>query len=253
MFVSAELRSRVARLLAQGLSHAEIARRLDIAGNTVAYHHDRIAKDNPSPAGDSATKATSPVRAQERRRTDPPIPTREKVRALLEAGWSRVEAARHLALAKSTISYHARRLEMEMDATVARRFDWAAVQRYHDRGHSLAECRAKFGFSASAWCGAVRRGALVPRPRSMPIAELLARPRGRGHLKRRLLEAGLLPRRCEECGISEWRGRSLSLELHHVNGRGRDNRLENLQMLCPNCHSQTGSWGGRNGKPRPFP
>ena len=36
------------------------------------------------------------------------------------------------------------------------------------------------------------------------------------------------------------------MELHHINGRGKDNRLENFEFLCPNCHSQTVKWGGRN-------
>lgn len=58
--------------------------------------------------------------------------------------------------------------------------------------------------------------------------------------------AGLLPTHCQECGIAAWRGRPLPLELHHVNGDGRDNSLSNLALLCPNCHSQTDSWGGRN-------
>lgn len=47
---------------------------------------------------------------------------------------------------------------------------------------------------------------------------------------------------CEECGISEWNGEHLTLELEHVNGNRRDNRLENLKLLCPNCHSQTSTW-----------
>ena len=51
--------------------------------------------------------------------------------------------------------------------------------------------------------------------------------------------------RCEICGLTEWLGRPLSMALHHVNGDGRDNRLENLQFLCPDCHSQTDNFSGR--------
>ncbi len=67
----------------------------------------------------------------------------------------------------------------------------------------------------------------------------------RTHLKSRLIKEGLKGESCEICGLGEWLGRPLGLELHHVNGRGNDNRLENLQLLCGNCHSQTDNWGGR--------
>ncbi len=78
--------------------------------------------------------------------------------------------------------------------------------------------------------------------------EMRCRDRNRAHLKRRLISAGLLPDHCQSCGISQWSGRPLALELHHVNGDGLDNRLANLEILCPNCHSQTDSWGGRNSR-----
>jgi 5-methylcytosine-specific restriction endonuclease McrA len=68
-------------------------------------------------------------------------------------------------------------------------------------------------------------------------------------LKKRLFEADLKRKQCEECGwhkISE-DGR-LPLELDHINGDSRDNRLENLRVLCPNCHSLKPTHRGRNRK-----
>lgn len=53
------------------------------------------------------------------------------------------------------------------------------------------------------------------------------------------------PYRCSWCGISEWRGEPLVLHLDHVNGINNDNRLENLRLLCPNCHSQTATYCNR--------
>lgn len=52
--------------------------------------------------------------------------------------------------------------------------------------------------------------------------------------------------KCEKCGISEWQGNSINCELHHINGNPTDNRIENLQILCPNCHSQTDNFRSRN-------
>lgn len=66
--------------------------------------------------------------------------------------------------------------------------------------------------------------------------------RSTGYLRKRLINAGLKPACCEECGLTEWRGRPLPLELDHINGDNTDNRLENLRILCPNCHSITDTW-----------
>lgn len=68
-------------------------------------------------------------------------------------------------------------------------------------------------------------------------------------LKKRLFNANLKPQHCEQCG---WAERTedgyLPLELDHINGDRYDNRLENLRVLCPNCHSLTSSHRGRCGK-----
>ncbi|MBV9864030.1 MAG: HNH endonuclease [Abitibacteriaceae bacterium] len=66
------------------------------------------------------------------------------------------------------------------------------------------------------------------------------------HLKRRLIREGLLENRCAICQYQEWLGKPLTLHLDHVNGISKDNRLENLRLLCPNCHSQTETYCGRN-------
>lgn len=65
-------------------------------------------------------------------------------------------------------------------------------------------------------------------------------------LKHRLFEAGLKQNKCEQCGISEWNGKHLSCELDHVNGKSRDHKLQNLKILCPNCHSQTDTFRSKN-------
>jgi hypothetical protein len=165
---------------------------------------------------------------------------------LLHYGFTQAEIAFGTGLSKSTVAYHMRNLGIQADERFNRRYDWDEVQRFYDAGNSISKCVARFGFSRKTFNDARLRGAVVTRPQAMPLEQLLSAPRERGHLKGRLLRLGLKVYRCEICGISEWRGALLSLALHHVNGDGRDNRLENLQLLCPNCHSQTENFAGRN-------
>jgi 5-methylcytosine-specific restriction endonuclease McrA len=52
--------------------------------------------------------------------------------------------------------------------------------------------------------------------------------------------------KCNSCGLSEWLGQAITLELEHKNGNHHDNSRENVELLCPNCHSMTHTWRGRN-------
>jgi hypothetical protein len=128
-----------------------------------------------------------------------------------------------------------------------KRYDWAAVRAYYDSGASYRKCRARFGFAHATWAKAVKAGHVVPRPiRVWTAEEALANSKCRITIKRHLLRAGIIINRCDWCGLSEWRGRPLSIQIDHVNGIRDDHRLENLRMLCPNCHSQTDTFAARN-------
>lgn len=66
------------------------------------------------------------------------------------------------------------------------------------------------------------------------------------NLKSRLFSAGLKEHKCEHCGLTEWLGKPIPLEIHHKNGIHNDNRLENLELICPNCHAFTDTYAGKN-------
>ncbi len=74
--------------------------------------------------------------------------------------------------------------------------------------------------------------------------------RSSSSILKRLVENGYKEYKCEnpECGISKWCGKGITLQVHHINGNHNDNRLENLQILCPNCHTQTDNYGSKNKK-----
>lgn len=68
-------------------------------------------------------------------------------------------------------------------------------------------------------------------------------------LKERIIAANIIPYECAICGNKgEWQGQKLVLQLDHINGKHFDHRKENLRFLCPNCHSQTHTFSGRNKK-----
>jgi 5-methylcytosine-specific restriction endonuclease McrA len=71
----------------------------------------------------------------------------------------------------------------------------------------------------------------------------------RNSLKKRLLRESLLKNECYICGQGpEWNNKPLVLQIDHINGIRNDNRLENLRILCPHCHTQTDTFSGKNNK-----
>ena len=83
----------------------------------------------------------------------------------------------------------------------------------------------------------------------IPLAEILEglHPQYQSNkLRVRLIQEGVKPHKCECCGNEEWMGQPISLEVDHVNGISTDHRLENLKILCPNCHAQTETYRGKN-------
>lgn len=68
-------------------------------------------------------------------------------------------------------------------------------------------------------------------------------------LRLRLINEGVLENRCAKCGLGpEWNGEPLVLQLDHINGVNNDHRRHNLRLLCPNCHTQTDTYGAKNAR-----
>lgn len=135
--------------------------------------------------------------------------------------------------------------ESDSWAMAARRLglDTNAGQR---RVKSLAE---KMGLDSSHFLGqGWNRGAHGRGRAPEPLETVLVEGRriSTSKLRARLIKEGIMKPACASCGLDRWQDRPIPLELDHVNGYRNDNRLENLRLLCPNCHAQTETYRGRN-------
>ena len=81
-----------------------------------------------------------------------------------------------------------------------------------------------------------------------PIEEVLiyGKLENTNRLKCRLLRDGVKEHKCERCALTQWQGTNIPLEIHHEDGDRYNNNLENLRLLCPNCHALTDNYRGKN-------
>lgn len=78
----------------------------------------------------------------------------------------------------------------------------------------------------------------------LPENVFVKNPRASVSHVRRLARIHVTPYQCKKCeNPGEWMGEPVTLQLDHINGDNSDQRIDNLRWLCPNCHSQTETWG----------
>lgn len=115
---------------------------------------------------------------------------------------------------------------------------------------TLNTCIKKYNLETNHLTGrAWNCGKTIPKKPVYSIKEILVEDspfRTPHKLKIRLIKEGYKEHRCEMCNLEEWNKKPISLELHHKNGINTDNRLENILIICPNCHSQTSTYRGKN-------
>jgi len=101
-------------------------------------------------------------------------------------------------------------------------------------------------FEGKGW----RIGDKQPVVQAQSLSELLVEysTYNTWRLKKRLIKEKIFIEECSKCKLTEWLGQPIPLELDHINGINTDNRLENLRLLCPNCHAQTDTYRGKNQK-----
>lgn len=191
---------------------------------------------------------------------------------LVVGGGSWMSLQEHIRRLRLDTTHWERPVPTEPTVTKRIRFDWPAdvFEAACDGARSVAQVMERLGLDPRRKLG---RSAVERRmrergvdPSSLPgqgwsganddapryrkaLSEILVAGRlitSTAQIKERLVQEGVLAWRCAVCGLDTWRSRPLVLQLDHINGDRRDNRRENLRFLCPNCHSQTDTFAGKN-------
>lgn len=165
--------------------------------------------------------------------------TKQRVQSLLSEGKTGLEIAEKLGVSAATVSYHRKTLGLEVRTLP--KYDWVDIAKHQSEGHSIGECCEKYGCSRETWNQAVKRGVVKgARYEYRKGTHTVA-------LRRMLRATGVDITKCSICGQGNmWNSKPLTLQVHHINGCRTDNTMENLQILCPNCHTQTDNYAAKN-------
>lgn len=202
----------------------------------------------------------------------------DQIRAAIKEGKKIPDITRQFGVAASTVAYHRKQLGEQKYTFSRKLIDWNVAQNLYDQGNTYKEICTKLNCNESSLRRGIKRGLLTPMPSTLRAAQLKASrglsPRGRNVcndaeifcidskvsstvLRKRCRKGDVILPGCQndQCPhymVAEpvWAGKLLVLQLDHVNGKRDDNRISNLRWLCPNCHSQTNTYCGRNNQRR---